>query len=857
MPIWWRPPRKDGWQLTQTETQAGKNRVKEVCQKFQILGDQTVAHVLQEQEVEEHLAGNKQKARQDQQSLKVALTLQEQEDAHSCDPDTPSKEMEMASGPSGETVLWAGENEEPAGRRDEVFILCDRPRSRHPFVARPSPCEEPGGADGDQRPAPGPPRYQTPTSALAPRHPRQRGEPVWRPRGVAERRGVRPAVTDRDRGEGGSRDGPRERRSDRNAASDSEARPRRRRQQRRGPRDGGRAMSEVGRRPRHGKDRNHQRTAAEMDTGSSRHLLTVDPRSENLHHSPLNPPEGPRQDRWKDANGPRPLATEEKNAQRSLDEQKHPHHRLAANEKQVRHPLVNGKHGQHPLAVERQVHRPMADQRNVHHPLANEKQDRQPLANGKHGNHPLAVERQVRYPMADQRNIHHPLAVERQVRYPMADQRKVHHPLAVEGQVHRPLASGKQVRQPLAADQKRVHWPQAVGWNQDGRPLPGNPAAAWVPAAGGRGHPLRPGAAAVDGGGPPTRGKARVKQVHFRLSPPPASGQNPSANQTTQPPLDTRAEQARLPLASRPKRVHFPLDKESDGQRPLAFDHPPAQLATSAGPPNAIQYELGSKEAEAIIDYVAVKRSEGGALSWSPKPPPSSPAHRHSPQAAEGRRQPARGPASRSNDGPNGAVDRPRAEKTAAVSRHKVLGGGGVAASSPRREGPLDPRRRDGAARRDGPHRRAQSADPDHQRAQDDRWDPAADKGRGPENGLTANPWCSDHTLKAMQAVELRKAQLRKARTAGRHLQLAQDEEFALNLLRGEMMALSVQEREMDRERRDSRPEWDRDRNRQDSERSMEMPDGKKREAVRSDSPPSSVNVDWADDGQMSRPAYF
>ncbi|XP_055486698.1 coiled-coil domain-containing protein 50-like [Leucoraja erinacea] len=254
MPIWWRPPRKDGWQLTQTETQAGRNRVKEVCQKFQILGDQTVAHVLQEQEVEEHLSANKQKARQDRQSLKVALTLQEQEDAHSCDPDTPSKEMEMASGPSGE-------NEEPAGRRDEVFILCDRPRSRHPFVARPSPCE--GESEESGRSGRGP----APSPGTTPSH----GEPVWRPRGVGERRG--------DRGEG-------ERRADRNAASDSEIRPRRRRQQRRGPRDGGRAMSELGRRP--------QRKAAEMDPGSSRHLLTVDSRSENLHHSPLNPPEGPR-----------------------------------------------------------------------------------------------------------------------------------------------------------------------------------------------------------------------------------------------------------------------------------------------------------------------------------------------------------------------------------------------------------------------------------------------------------------------------------------------------------------------------------------------------------------------------------
>ncbi|XP_055486720.1 serine/arginine repetitive matrix protein 1-like [Leucoraja erinacea] len=285
------------------------------------------------------------------------------------------------------------------------------------------------------------------------------------------------------------------------------------------------------------------------------------------------------------------------------------------------------------------------------------------------------------------------------------------------------LLGNKSIAHWLVGSRSVSHWLLARSVSIGRRRLAGTKMAARCPATprqrgslqqAGADILIRPGAAAVDGGGPPTRSKARVKQVHFRLSPPPAPGQNPSANQprATQPPLDTRAEQAWLPLAGRPKRVHFPLDKESDG-----FDHPSAQLATSAGPPTPVQYQPGSKEAEAIIDYVAVKRIEGGSPSRSPKPLPSSdparrsPAHRHSPQAAEGRRQPARGPASRSNDGPNGAVDRTRAEKTAAVSRHKVLGGGG-AASSPRREGPLDPRRRDGVARRGGPRRRAQSADP-------------------------------------------------------------------------------------------------------------------------------------------------
>ncbi|XP_038642970.1 coiled-coil domain-containing protein 50-like [Scyliorhinus canicula] len=61
----------------------GLNQVQHVCQKFQILEDQTVAHVLQEQEIHQHLATNKLKTQRVRQNLQVARRLQEEEDERS------------------------------------------------------------------------------------------------------------------------------------------------------------------------------------------------------------------------------------------------------------------------------------------------------------------------------------------------------------------------------------------------------------------------------------------------------------------------------------------------------------------------------------------------------------------------------------------------------------------------------------------------------------------------------------------------------------------------------------------------------------------------------------------------------
>ncbi|XP_065103209.1 coiled-coil domain-containing protein 50 isoform X2 [Paramisgurnus dabryanus] len=54
--------------------------VKEVCRDFAVLEDHCLAHNLQEQEIESHLASNVHKSRLVQQDLRVAKRLQEEED---------------------------------------------------------------------------------------------------------------------------------------------------------------------------------------------------------------------------------------------------------------------------------------------------------------------------------------------------------------------------------------------------------------------------------------------------------------------------------------------------------------------------------------------------------------------------------------------------------------------------------------------------------------------------------------------------------------------------------------------------------------------------------------------------------
>ncbi|XP_029105042.1 coiled-coil domain-containing protein 50-like isoform X3 [Scleropages formosus] len=55
-------------------------RVKEACRDFAVLEDHSLAHSLQEQEIESHLASNVHRSRLVQQDIQVARQLQEEED---------------------------------------------------------------------------------------------------------------------------------------------------------------------------------------------------------------------------------------------------------------------------------------------------------------------------------------------------------------------------------------------------------------------------------------------------------------------------------------------------------------------------------------------------------------------------------------------------------------------------------------------------------------------------------------------------------------------------------------------------------------------------------------------------------
>ncbi|KAM6223467.1 coiled-coil domain-containing protein 50 [Rhynchocyon petersi] len=59
--------------------QSKLSRVKEVCRDFAVLEDHTLAHSLQEQEIEHHLASNVQRNRLVQHDLRVAKQLQEED----------------------------------------------------------------------------------------------------------------------------------------------------------------------------------------------------------------------------------------------------------------------------------------------------------------------------------------------------------------------------------------------------------------------------------------------------------------------------------------------------------------------------------------------------------------------------------------------------------------------------------------------------------------------------------------------------------------------------------------------------------------------------------------------------------
>ncbi|XP_051900553.1 uncharacterized protein LOC127586552 isoform X2 [Pristis pectinata] len=640
----------------------------------------------------------------------------------------------------------------------------------------------------------------------------------------------------------------------RGSASDSESYPRRRRRGR-DPEDvRARAMSEVSHRPvraRHGNK--HRSPGPHLPMAETppapRKQQGIEGRAVNSH-SPLESKEKLGQDgRWKVERGRNPLA--------SGGQGNEIHQLLADKEKEVHHPLAaSQKHVHHPLA---------ADQKHVHHPLtANQKHIHWPLAaNQKHIHWPLA---------ADQKHIHHPLA---------ANQKHIHHPLA---------ADQKHVHHPLAVDQRHVHRPLLVGEDQAHHPLARNQKQARYPQATNQNHALHPLTVDKHVCNPP-RTKAKGKQVHFQLAP----SDRVSPNQTRlthkekqiQLPLDSKGKEVRSSLVGKQRHVRFPLavgEKEAAVRGPLLVkengvpcplasngkEHPgPSPLAVKRNP---IQYRLESKDTEAIIDYVLDKRKGRASSSpkhavrsppahWEnmsgqsrgspaeaapdkarllvPKPPADAQEKLLQPASWRTEKDPTRNPSSRCPDVMSDSVDSSGwSDETTNRLKDRT-----EAPSCPRgghhRPRSRDTQSRGQAVRRRSGHSRSHSpSDRQHQVPTETGRDLASSKGSDPRNGLPASLWCSDETLKALQALELRRAQLRKATADEKQLQLARDEEFALDLLRQEVMAVSFS----DKQKQSDLTQNDKD-----------FPGRRNKKPPRSDSP-SSENVDWA---EKSKSAFF
>ncbi|XP_072114595.1 uncharacterized protein [Mobula birostris] len=656
------------------------------------------------------------------------------------------------------------------------------------------------------------------------------------------------------------------------SVSDSESRQRRRRPRGELRAMRARTMSEDGHRTTRDR-RGHKRSTPGphlpvAETPSRpQEQLAMERRAMDFH-----PPLGPtgelmQSGRWKVGGGRTPLTTKGLGMEN--------HWLLSRKEREANYPLAGDqKHVHHPLAVsQKHVHRPLAgDQKHVHRPLAgDQKHVHRPLAGDqKHVHRPLAGDQKHDHrPLAgDQKHVHRPLA---------GDQKHDHRPLAGDQKHdHRPLAGDqKHVHRPLAGDQKHVHWPLPVGEDQVHRPLPPNQRQAQYPLV--TNHTLYPYIHH------PPQTKAKGKQVHFLLA---ASDRaSPSQMQLAQRDrqiqflLDSTGKDIQSSSVGKQKRVHFPLAigekgiavhsplvKDNDAQHSLATKRKELR-SPLAVKPKPIQYQLDSKDAETIIDYVLEKQQ--GKDDWCPNRMVKSPAVRE-------------GGSGQSRDSPREVVPakaQPLVSKTPGLDSEKPRRAEKDSSSYPCsgcpdvRGGSVDSFGwSDGATHRPklkvvdrveaprGRHRQPRSWDVQGRRPEERRKPdrsrprspsdglpteagkhPARSKGSAPRNGLPTSLCCSDETLKALQALELRRAQLQKAAADKKQLQLARDEEFALDLLRREITAICLS----GKEKCCHLMQGDED-----------VPGRKRKESPRSDSP-SSVNVDWVEEPQLSKSAFF
>ncbi|XP_026873910.2 coiled-coil domain-containing protein 50 [Electrophorus electricus] len=100
--------------------------VKEVCRDFAVLEDHCLAHNLQEQEIENHLASNVHKSRLVQQDLRVAKRLQEEEDLRAkAQSRRQHKHIERIDNEMAqemqEQLVWQAEQQRQQEERDEAI----------------------------------------------------------------------------------------------------------------------------------------------------------------------------------------------------------------------------------------------------------------------------------------------------------------------------------------------------------------------------------------------------------------------------------------------------------------------------------------------------------------------------------------------------------------------------------------------------------------------------------------------------------------------------------------------------------------------------------------------------------------
>ncbi|XP_048476224.1 uncharacterized protein LOC109924736 isoform X2 [Rhincodon typus] len=585
----------------------GQNHVQDVCQKFQVLEDRTVAHVLQEEEIEQHLCANKLRSHRVRLNLQVAKRLQEEEDERSrqlrrqlhnesMESDYPriiQEERQRTEASKHRRLQRAQENSGRLRRseRGRGGHIEDREDQKEPAMGRHDSPDD----------------WNLPVRREFSQHggqPRSRKPLVWSELEVGA--GWYQSVADGDEGlerEAGERDhdeSPRKLPFTERLGS--------------GPSlkwtlghvgQASQALSEdaPGARPLptdglHGAARDRERAGRRREYRSE---LSYTEGSERRAPKPArsrakegsdpsgaflgsHPSEGPDLTRRSASDSESHTKRRKRNRlpeSRARSEVSHRPIWAQHRDQGLSEPQAWDRRRQDPIRHQPRSQgnaRPLDPPRDPHGHL-----DIKPTANHLHP--PLdPKERPEREGRLKEANKHQSLAVE--------DRKK---------QNHRPFVAGdQQTHQPLAVSQKLAPHPLAIGESPTHYP-------------------------------PRTKGK--VKQVHFlldaeeRVKPvhwPGANNQKP-----VQRPVDLKRKEAHWPIASKQKHAQPPLAVEEKGkhaQIPLAVKERKLPLHSMLAKKNHLHYRLGNKEADAIIDYVLDKRKGKDPISLrhlSQSPPAS------------------------------------------------------------------------------------------------------------------------------------------------------------------------------------------------------------------------------------------